>query len=312
MGWFVAFCITSHERGDQISSRIPGRLPDVGSILPQVDDLLRRVSSPTYPSNLSRWIRFCYIGFFLAIPLRKKFVLQDPLPFPYAIAAASTINSLHAPAATNQTGARAGVLLLRGLVPAFCWGMLAWCMDGIESLPVFGTSNMTSYTWNLKLSPAPFGQGFIVPPKYILSQALGAIIAYFVFLPLAISHKGDWYPEHATGFEGSDAYTLLPFIFVIAFDSVYQLMRVAVTLFLIPCLSKPHGEPASDAFSAESLLPDAMAKPAEIESNVPMDHLGISTGSWVTGWGISSVVGSVVFRSLFDCSWLMLSVACLR
>jgi len=55
--------------------------------------------SDTWEPTVWRLIAYsaalCFIGFCLAIPLRKKFVVDDPLPFPYALAAAKTIRSLH-------------------------------------------------------------------------------------------------------------------------------------------------------------------------------------------------------------------------
>ena len=269
---------------------------------------------------------FCYVGFFLAIPLRKRFVLQEPLTFPYAVAAAKTINSLHG----ADGAAGAGGMLLRGLVPAFAWGMLTWCVDGLERLPLFGNHLNAKYTWRLNLSAAPFGQGFIVPARFILSQAVGAFMAFGIFLPVAIAHSGDWYKESATGFNGSAAYTTIPAIFVIAFDSVYQLTKLFATLFLMPVwrqrsqlttddteeLIEQQGQldlPAStndhesDPKADNDVIDDSSSKP----SASTLDKLNMPMKFWLGGWGVSTVVAASVFWHLFDCSVYMLVVACL-
>ena len=51
--------------------------------------------APTVPRLLAYCGALCFIGFALAIPLRRRYVEDEPLPFPYAVAAAKTIESLH-------------------------------------------------------------------------------------------------------------------------------------------------------------------------------------------------------------------------
>ena len=282
-------------------------------------DLQSDTWEPTLGTLFLYCTGFCYVGFFLAIPLRKRFVLEEPLTFPYAVAAAKTINSLHG----ADGAAGAGGMLLCGLVPAFAWGMLTWCIDGLERLPLFGNYLNTKYTWRLNLSAAPFGQGFIVPARFILSQAVGAFVAFGLFLPLAIAHSGDWYKESATGFNGSAAYTTIPAIFVIAFDSVYQLIKIFVTLFLVP-VWKQRSELSADVHSiTEELLEsrgqsDLPASENDHSSEATgdvdvtvLDKLNMPVRFWLGGWGVSTVLAAGVFWHLFDCSVYMLVVACL-
>jgi len=62
---------------------------------------------------------------------------------------------------------------------------------------------------------------------------LGAGLSAGVFLRLAVQHEGKWFAADASGFEGKDAYYLMPGIIAVAFDSVYQLGRI-VALYGVP------------------------------------------------------------------------------
>jgi len=174
----------------------------------------------------------CFIGFCLAIPLREKFVVKEPLPFPYALAAAKTIESLNT---TDDPTYEEPMFLLKAIVPAWAWGMFVWSFDGLERMPLFGLRAKQKFQWQLNLSIGPFGHGFIVPARYILSELIGASVASGVLIPLAVRKANVWYDKGASGFEGQQAFYLLPAIFAIAADSVYQLLKIMI-IYLGPPL----------------------------------------------------------------------------
>ena len=67
------------------------------------------------------------------------------------------------------------------------------CPAQVERLAVFGLRAQARHKWSLHLSVAPFGHGFIVDARFILSEALGAILASGVLIPVAAAREGDWY-----------------------------------------------------------------------------------------------------------------------
>jgi uncharacterized oligopeptide transporter (OPT) family protein len=83
--------------------------------------------APTVPRLLAYCGALCFIGFALAIPLRRRYVEDEPLPFPYAVAAAKTIESLHG---GGDDGAPR--FLLACALPAAAWATGAWCWSGVE------------------------------------------------------------------------------------------------------------------------------------------------------------------------------------
>ena len=73
---------------------------------------------PTIPRLLVYAASLCFIGFSLAIPLARKYVVDEPLPFPYALAAAKTIEGLH-----DGGDDGAPRFLLRTTLPAVAFAM---------------------------------------------------------------------------------------------------------------------------------------------------------------------------------------------
>ena len=280
----------------------------------------------------------CFIGFCLAIPLRKKFVVEEPLPFPYALAAAKTIDSLHAKGSYEEP-----LFLVKAIVPATAWGMFVWSFDGLERMPLFGLRAKEKYQWQLNLSIGPFGHGFIVPARYILSELLGAATASGILLPLAVANVGTWYDKDASGFEGQDAYYLLPAIFAIAADSLYQLVKIMI-VYVGPaavkallrkkrCVeSSDIQEPlirASDDDGASTIGTqrsdvvldddeDARGGPGAQRMKLPMKSPKKETPGgwflmepWFLGWLASSLFAMVIFRILFNTRYDMATVALL-
>lgn len=248
----------------------------------------------------------CFIGFFLAIPLRKKFVLgEDALPFPYALAAARTIKSLHA----GSTGFSQPLFLLKGLIPAMMWSMATWCVDGIERVPLFGKTAMEKYKWQYNLSVAPFGRGLIVPARYIFSEMLGASIAAGVLLPLAQAHSGEWFDPSKSGFQGVDAYYLMPGILTVAFDSVYQLGKI-LSLYAAPLFMR-EVERIRQGTSGDYAPLVSNSSATEAASDKTRTSPVEKTRVWVGGWALSSFVALFAFRGLFQTRYDMALVALL-
>lgn len=262
---------------------------------------------PTIPKLIWYSAALCFIGFFLAIPLRRKFVVEKELPFPYALAAAKTISSLH----SGTTSFSQPIFLVQGLVPAMAWGMLTWSFDGMEQMPLFGLRAKQKYQWQLNLSVAPLGRGLIVPKRYILSELLGAAVASGVLLPLAERHKNEWYDSKTSGFEGKDAYYLMPAILAVAFDSVYQLSRI-IALYALPFVfSRRTDDPSAPLLSART-APDEECAHDQLPTKTPATLGGWERNSrWLCGWALASFVALFAFRDLFNTRYDMAVVALL-
>ncbi|KAJ8605336.1 hypothetical protein CTAYLR_002389 [Chrysophaeum taylorii] len=273
---------------------------------------------PTVGKLIAYSAALCFIGFCLAIPLRKKFVVDDPLPFPYAVAGAKTIKSLHCDGDFSQP-----LFLAKGLVPAMAWGMIAWTWDGLERVPLFGLGAL-KYSWSFNLSVAPLGRGFIVPARYVFSELLGAVTASGVLLPLAVARRGEWYDYDKTGFEGKDAYYLMPAILAVAFDSIYQLCKIAGQ-----AVNRRRPQRTVDV-SSSSLLEAAAGTPSADngDDGLALTMIGTNSDStalrktpeasfdvprwlWFSGWASSSLVALFVFRGLFNTRYDMGTIALL-
>ena len=79
-----------------------------------------------------------------------------------------------------------------------------WTVRGLEDLPLFGVPAKSHYKWQLNLTPANLGQGFIIHTRYVLSQLAGAALASGFLLPLALANEGTWFKMGASGFQGKD------------------------------------------------------------------------------------------------------------
>ncbi|ATB30381.1 OPT family oligopeptide transporter [Melittangium boletus] len=147
------------------------------------------------------------LGVFIALPLQRAFLRQDPLPFPSGIAAASIARSFHAGDDEGRRGARAlglgaaGAGLLALARDGFAWVPAALAMPGA----VLGVP-LAQLTFALDLTLLPLGTGAIVGPRIGASMLLGAGICFGVLAPWLHSHG--LLPE--TGYLGILEWSLWP------------------------------------------------------------------------------------------------------
>eukprot|EP00941_MAST-03F_sp_MAST-3F-sp1_P004318 g4318.t1 len=180
---------------------------------------------PTFGQLVLFCFALCYFGFFLAVPLRARLVKRMRLPFPYATASAEAIKSLH----SSNTGDSTVALMLKALCAAIIFKFSVWTVKDLENFPIFGNLMKSRYHWKMNLSPANLGQGFLVEPRYVISQLFGSFLASGIILPVAYWHRGKWFAEGAKGFEGLDAFYILPAITIIVVDSIWKVFALALS-----------------------------------------------------------------------------------
>lgn len=143
-----------------------------------------------------------------------------------------------------------------------------------------------------------------MPARFVLSELLGACVASGILIPLAEAREGDWYDVDAPGFQGIQAYYYVPAIFAVAFDSVYQLLKVVWALFSSR-RNRAKRETAIPLLPGGSLARrDDLAKAAAWSLDVPFRV-------WGSAWAAFSAVALAVFPLLFGCRISMTAVALL-
>jgi uncharacterized oligopeptide transporter (OPT) family protein len=124
-------------------------------------------------------------GVLLAVPLRHRYVVAEPLPFPSALATAEVIRAIHASSDEARRQTRA---LLAAAILAMA---ITWFRDGRPSLipaalwlPVSlaGTS-ASAFTLGLAASPLLVGAGMLVGPRIGFSMLAGAIVGWLILAP---------------------------------------------------------------------------------------------------------------------------------
>jgi OPT family oligopeptide transporter len=137
------------------------------------------------------------LGVFLAVPLKRKMINQEQLPFPSGIAAAETLRSLYGRSKEAVIQARALVSsLVTGAVVGFLGkGEFAWQIAIGLKLPDLVQFHQRIAGVNLSSLPA-FGfepsvllpaAGMIVGLRVCCSMMIGALLLYFVAGPYAIN-----------------------------------------------------------------------------------------------------------------------------
>jgi uncharacterized oligopeptide transporter (OPT) family protein len=127
-------------------------------------------------------------GILLAVPLRRRYVLAQPLPFPSALATAQVIRTLHRSSGEARRQTRV-LLVVAALAMAF-----TWFRDGRPSLipgvawlplPIAGAAAQ-SYTLGLSLSPLLVGAGVLAGARNGASLLAGAVLAWAVLAPALV------------------------------------------------------------------------------------------------------------------------------
>ena len=124
-------------------------------------------------------------GVLVAVPLRHRYVIAEPLPFPSAIATAEVIRAVHA--SSDQARKHTRILVVAALIAM----AVTWFRDGRPSvipaaffLPLsLGGTTAAAFTLGLAASPLLIGAGVLVGPRNGFSMLAGAILAWAVLAP---------------------------------------------------------------------------------------------------------------------------------
>ena len=143
-----------------------------------------------YPAwALAAWgLALAAFGIFLAVPLRRRFVVEEPLPFPSGIATAEVMRAIHA--SSEDARVRTRMLLLAAAVAL----ALTWFRDGRPAiipgviwLPVaLAGASAQAFTLGLAVSPALLGAGVLVGLRAGLSLLVGAVVAWGLLGPALV------------------------------------------------------------------------------------------------------------------------------
>src|SRR5690348_3582699 len=157
----------------QTTSSIVASMPSAAGLLgaiPALTLLGQAVPAPV----VALWaLALGALGAALALPLRRKLVVEEQLPFPSGLATAEVISALH--------GRREGLGRARALLGSRSVAMIvAWLRDGwhwiAQTTPLPGRSlgaSMGSLTIGINWSPLLLGSGALVGPFIAASILLG-------------------------------------------------------------------------------------------------------------------------------------------
>jgi uncharacterized oligopeptide transporter (OPT) family protein len=139
------------------------------------------------------WVVACWglalgvLGAALALPLRKKLVVEEKLPFPSGLAAAEVITAMHTRKGEGLGRARALLASMGGAMA------VTWIRDGwhwiaqATQLPGrIAGSSLASLTFAVSWSPLFFGSGALVGPFISVSIFVGGIVSWGVLAPLLL------------------------------------------------------------------------------------------------------------------------------
>ena len=158
------------------------------------------------PGALALFVWFAVIaalGVVTAIPLKRRIIDEEQLPFPLGAATASTLRAMHA----GDGGDRAKTLFGAAAV-AGAWTVLRearWLPERI-SLP---------WRFGLDDSLVLLGGGALMAPRTAVSMFLGAVLTYGVLAPAMVA---------STSYEEIVAFTLWPGAAMLVTSAVFALL----------------------------------------------------------------------------------------
>ncbi len=122
------------------------------------------------------------LGVLFSIPLRRALIIDEQLKFPEGLAAAEVLKAGDQISSQEQTGVR---FLAMGALSA---SIIKFCQSGLhvlgESLQGWFHASGAVFGLSGGLSLSMIGAGYIVGMKVAFNLLLGAVIAWFVGLPL--------------------------------------------------------------------------------------------------------------------------------
>ncbi|KAK2035255.1 OPT superfamily oligopeptide transporter [Colletotrichum zoysiae] len=201
---------------------MPFTIGTVG-ILPAMEFLTG--ASENGPYHLD-WIRLLVwsigvsvLGVTVTLPLRRRFLVQEPLPFPFGTSSAAMIGSLHRDSkiaerillaqneldcvdnkdkrsarddaeefgdeSLHRTWTRNNNLILLSFCLAALYSFSAYFLPQIRTVNIFGSYMAHTWLFSLSTSPGYVSIGLIVPPVTTLWIVVGCIVGWGVLSPMA-------------------------------------------------------------------------------------------------------------------------------
>ena len=163
-----------------------------------------------------------FLGVFMAVPLRKHFLVDAPLRFPSGTATAETIRSMFA----DATRAKEQITtLIRAAAAASALTVLTWAVPWILRPPLLaaaGFPKLAALGFGVRVDATLVGGGVLMGVRVGLSILMGSWFAYGILAPYAESRgwvSGD--PLNVRG--GARGLLLWPGVAAMAADSLAQL-----------------------------------------------------------------------------------------
>ena len=127
------------------------------------------------------------LGVFLAVPLRRHYVVDEKLPYADGMAAGQTLLVCDS---AGPTAARAACAMIAGIIASGC--LMALTEDShvfglIPSTYLIGTAVMATTHFGVEWSLLAVGSGMIIGPRINISMLLGTILSW-VIAPYALLH----------------------------------------------------------------------------------------------------------------------------
>ncbi|KXH41648.1 hypothetical protein CSIM01_13634 [Colletotrichum simmondsii] len=246
---------------------MPFTIGSVG-ILPAMEFLTNESENGPFRldwSQLCVWsIGVSILGVAVTLPLRKRFLVQEPLPFPFGTSSAAMIGSLHRDTdiadrilraqndldSTNdkqkpslvedsvdtddslvQYGwSQNNKLILITFLFAALYSLTAYFIPQIRTVNIFGNYLAREWLFSLSTSPGYVSIGLIVPPGTTLWIVVGCLIGWGILSPL--SKFNGWAPGSVSDWEsGSRGWIMWIAVALILGDTAITLSTMLLSSF---------------------------------------------------------------------------------
>ncbi|KAK1711576.1 OPT oligopeptide transporter protein-domain-containing protein [Colletotrichum acutatum] len=246
---------------------MPFTIGSVG-ILPAMEFLTNESENGPFRldwSQLCVWsIGVSILGVAVTLPLRKRFLVQEPLPFPFGTSSAAMIGSLHRDTDIADRILRAqndldsindkqkpslvedsvdtddslvqhgwsqnNKLILITFLFAALYSLTAYFIPQIRTVNIFGNYLAREWLFSLSTSPGYISIGLIVPPVTTLWIVVGCLIGWGILSPL--SKFNGWAPGPVSDWEsGSRGWIMWIAVALILGDTAITLSTMLLRSF---------------------------------------------------------------------------------
>jgi len=228
----------------------------------------------------------CFLGVFIAVPLRRRAIVDDPLPFPSGLATAAAIASLHGtppppvgdgrrkraapggappPLPVHPPVAEApatGLATTVGVAFAIsgAYALASFFVPVLANLPLatwLGGSGVTAWGWTLTPAPSYVGQGAIMGLHTTLSMLAGAVVGWGIIGPSAAT--AGWVSSPMGWPDGGKAFIMWIALAIMIAEAVAGLGVVMTPLVVAACRRiqaavRRRGHTAASELPSASLL----------------------------------------------------------